>query len=253
MPEVDTAWRRWRRALRARQRYATTRRDPFFDLAGRYLPADPHAVVVDLGAGEGDFAARLGLPGRYPNLALLDGNPASVALLQERLGCGQRYRAPDRLPFADASVQFLHSSHMIEHLDPAALYALLGEMDRVLAPGGILAISAPMLSTTFYSDLSHVKPYNPQVLISYLVAPRHQRSRAGISQRYLVREQVYRLSSKAPFQELGSDLAPLDLLLQLGKFLLRQLRVRSYVRTGFTLVLEKQAAAPTARVLPGAA
>ncbi len=241
MPKKDTPWQRWRHALRARQRYATTRRDPFYDLAGRFLPADPAAVVVDIGAGEGDFAARLGLPARYRNLALLDGNPASVALLQERLGCGQLYRAPDRLPFADGSVQFLHSSHLIEHLDPPALYTLLTEIDRVLAGGGMLAISAPMLSTTFHSDLSHVKPYNPEVLTSYLVAPRRQRSRAGVSQRYVVREQVYRLNSKAPFQEWGSDLAPLDLLIQIGKFLLHHLRIRSYVRTGFTLILEKQA------------
>ena len=95
-----------------------------------------------------------------------------------------------------------------------------------------------MLSTMFHSDLSHVKPYNPEVLTSYLVAPRRQRSRAGVSQRYMVREQVYRLSNKAQFQELGSDLAPLDLVIQAGKILLGQLRVRSYERTGFTLVLE---------------
>ncbi len=243
MPKSDTAWRRWRRGLHMRQRYATTRRDPFYDLAGHFLPGDPGAIVVDVGAGEGDFAARLNLAARYRNLALLDGNPASVALLQERLGCGQLYRAPDRLPFADGSVQFLHSSHMIEHLDPPALYALLAEIDRVLADGGVLAISAPMLSAKFYSDLSHVKPYNPEVLLSYLVAPRRQRSRAGVSRNYVVREQVYRLSSTAPFEEWGSDLAPLDMVIQIGKFLLRQLRVRSYVRTGFTLVLEKQPAA----------
>jgi SAM-dependent methyltransferase len=239
MQSTRSAWRRWRRDLRARRRYTTTRRDPFYDLAGTYLPTDPAAVVVDVGAGEGDFAARLNLPARFPNLALLDGNPASVARLQQRLGCGQSYRAPDRLPFADASVQFLHSSHLIEHLEPAALYALLAEIDRVLAPSGVLVVSAPLLSVNFYSDLSHVRPYNPQVLASYLSDPRRQRSRATISRAYAERERVYRLSSKMPFQELGSDLAPLDLLIQLGRFLLRQLRIRSYVRTGFTLVLEK--------------
>lgn len=240
MTETDNAWRRWRRDLRMRQRYTTTRRDPFYDLAGAYLPGDRDAVVVDVGAGEGDFAARLQLPARYPGLALLDANPASVARLQERLGCGQLYRAPDPLPFADGAVAFLHSSHLIEHLAPADLYALLGEIDRVLAPGGILAISAPLLSPTFYSDLSHLKPYNPEVLRSYLVAPRRQRTRAGVSQQYAVLEQVYRLNSRKPFQELGSDLAPLDLLIQIARFVLRQLRVRTYTRTGFTLILRKQ-------------
>lgn len=144
------------------------------------------------------------------------------------------------LPFGDGGVAFLHSSHLIEHLAPADLYTLLGEVDRVLAPGGILAISAPLLSPTFYSDLSHLKPYNPEVLRSYLVAPRRQRTRAGVSQQYTVLEQVYRLNSRKPFQELGSDLAPLDLLIQIARFGLRQLRVRTYTRTGFTLILRKQ-------------
>lgn len=243
---IDNAWRRWRRDLRMRQRYATTRRDPFYDLAGTYLPTDPQAIVVDVGAGEGDFAARLNLPARYRRLALLDANPASVARLQERLGCGQAYRAPEQLPFADGAVAFLHTSHLIEHLPPADLYTLVGEMDRVLAPGGILAVSAPLLSPTFYSDLSHLKPYNPEVLHSYLVAPRRQRTRAGVSQQYTVLEQVYRLNSQKPFQELGSDFAPLDLLIQIGRYALRQLRVRTYTRTGFTLILRKQPAAPAA-------
>lgn len=239
MTSPATHWRRWRQDAYTRRHYATASRAPFYDIAGRYLPADGEAIVVDVGAGAGEFAARLRLLDRYPKLALLEGNPDSVAALRKRLGCGQQYRAPERLPFDDASVLFVHCSHLIEHLDPAALYAFLVEIDRVMADGGVLVISAPLLWTKFYCDLSHVKPYNPEVLLSYLSPPREQRTRQGISNRYVVCEQVYRLSSKAPFAQWGSDFAPLDLLIQLGRFTLRQLRIRSYVKTAFTLVLKK--------------
>ncbi len=45
----------------------------------------------------------------------------------------------------------------------------------------MLAISAPMLSTTLHFDLSHVTPYNPAVLTSYRVAQGRQRSRTGFT------------------------------------------------------------------------
>lgn len=48
-----------------------------------------------------------------------------------------------RLPFADASVLFVYSEHMLEHLSPAAAVNLLRESWRVLAPGGLLRIVTP--------------------------------------------------------------------------------------------------------------
>jgi SAM-dependent methyltransferase len=58
-----------------------------------------------------------------------------------------------RLPFADGSVQSLSSLHVIEHiglgrygdrLDPDGWRAGLGELARVLAPGGRLYLSTPV-------------------------------------------------------------------------------------------------------------
>jgi SAM-dependent methyltransferase len=48
-----------------------------------------------------------------------------------------------RLPFADNSQSIIYSSHMIEHLDDAALGALFEECFRVLRPGGHLRVEAP--------------------------------------------------------------------------------------------------------------
>ncbi|HUN36329.1 MAG TPA: methyltransferase domain-containing protein [Trebonia sp.] len=55
--------------------------------------------------------------------------------------------AAARIPCATASVMALYSSHMIEHLDRAEARAFLGEVRRVLQPGGVVRIAAPDLST----------------------------------------------------------------------------------------------------------
>jgi len=49
------------------------------------------------------------------------------------------------LPFADASIAFLHSEDLIEHLDRAAGKRLLEECFRVLRPGGVMRLLTPDL------------------------------------------------------------------------------------------------------------
>jgi SAM-dependent methyltransferase len=51
-----------------------------------------------------------------------------------------------RIPFPDSSAEVVYSSHMIEHLDPAAeVPRFLHEARRVLIPGGILRLVVPDL------------------------------------------------------------------------------------------------------------
>lgn len=47
---------------------------------------------------------------------------------------------PDRLPFADGSFDFLTAVCVFHHVEPGTRLALVNEMKRVLAPGGILGI-----------------------------------------------------------------------------------------------------------------
>jgi SAM-dependent methyltransferase len=90
------------------------------------------------------------------------------------LGCGPRKSVPgawgvDRarfptvdvvadldapLPFADGSVDEIHSSHLLEHLDDLA--AVLADHHRVLRPGGHAVHVVPHFSNPyFYSDYTH--------------------------------------------------------------------------------------------------
>jgi SAM-dependent methyltransferase len=51
------------------------------------------------------------------------------------------------LPFADGSVDAVHSAHMIEHLPRWKGHQFLVECHRVLRPGGIIRLSTPNLRT----------------------------------------------------------------------------------------------------------
>lgn len=96
--------------------------------------------------------------------------------LRVNLGCGNKRRAGflgvdqgestgadvkmDVLAFLRglpaASVDEVYSRHMLEHLEPAALQALLAELDRVLMPGARLLFVVPHYSNPyFWSDPTH--------------------------------------------------------------------------------------------------
>lgn len=50
-----------------------------------------------------------------------------------------------RLPFADSSLLGVNMSHFLEHFEPSDGLRILKEVNRVLAPGGIVRISCPDL------------------------------------------------------------------------------------------------------------
>lgn len=50
-----------------------------------------------------------------------------------------------RLPFADSSLLGVNMSHFLEHFEPSDGLQILKEVNRVLAPGGIVRISCPDL------------------------------------------------------------------------------------------------------------
>jgi SAM-dependent methyltransferase len=219
--------------------FATRDRGPFYALAERYLPADPAATVVDVGAGHGGFVSKLGLVRRYARCYLLDGNAESVARLKELGGEALRYTAPDPLPFLDASVDFVHCSHLVEHLSPQDLHTLLGEWDRVLRPGGVLVVSAPLLWDLFYGDLTHVRPYEPEVFVKYLVGSEGARSREVVSVAYEVMETTYRYDARPVLQGVRATYAWLDWPVLVLAKLCWALGLRRFERSGFTLVLRK--------------
>ena len=228
----------WRADFDNREAHSDTCRAPYFELCRDFLPSQREAIVLDIGAGNGAFAEQLNLNERFANLWLLDGNPETVSALQERFRHAHRYIAPGRLPFNDESVSFIHSSHLTEHLTTAEVYELLKEIDRVLKTDGVLVISAPLLWSDFYDDLSHVKPYPPAVFINYLSRHTVNRTREVVSTRYRKQLLQYRYT-KEPASFLGSSIPLVDLVIQVGGKVTRALGVARYSNNGFTLVLKK--------------
>jgi SAM-dependent methyltransferase len=88
-------------------------------------------TVVDLGSGPGHYAAAMERAGA--EVLAVDLRPSCVERLVERGLMGLRGDAT-ALPFADGSVDAVFTSNLLEHVpDP---YAVLGELERVLKPGG---------------------------------------------------------------------------------------------------------------------
>jgi len=214
-------------------------RVPFYEVAARFLPPDRTAMVVDVGSGDGHFVRHLNLDDRYDRVFLLESNPETVKHLRNLYDNVAAYTAPERLPFEDEVVDYIHCSHMMEHLDPLELYTFVKEIDRVMTPGGSLVVSSPLLWGRFYDDLSHVKPYNPDVFIHYLCKSVSPRSKRVISDRYALAEIVYRYSMPDVTEGWGSDLMFVDFAIQAWKFLLTKLGIKKAVKNGYAMVLKK--------------
>ncbi len=224
-----------------RKAYSTIRREPFYQIAKRYLPEGSEKVILDVGAGDGSFVTNLGLENKYRKVYLLDGNSDSVNLLLKGGLKGVLYRAPAILPFDDLSVDFIHCSHFIEHLDFREVHSFLKEIDRVLKRGGVFVISAPLMWADFYGDLSHIKPYNPEVILKYMGGSRINRTAQLISDNYQNKELVYRNFCSGVLTDVHSDFLLVDLLLSISRKILSLLRIKRYHRNGYTLVIEKMA------------
>lgn len=228
----------WRDSFIARKNYSTMDKYPFFEIVVPYLPKDKFGVIVDIGAGYGGFAKHLDLYSKYKNVVLLDSNKQTIEYLISNKMNAILYKAPEKLPFRDGTVSFIHCSHMVEYLNHTEFYSFLKEINRVLNNKGILVISAPLLWGNFYDDLNHVKPYNPNVFISYLHKGYGERTLEVISNNYIVKKLVYRYT-KINFVELGANNAFLDFIIQLSKQLLRMIGVIKYKKNGYTIVLQK--------------
>jgi ubiquinone/menaquinone biosynthesis C-methylase UbiE len=131
---------------------------PFLAVERRYLGAHvaPGAAVVDVGGGDGRLANVLARKaGRVYILdretTLLPG--ADRAQYAGALTRAMRDRRSRRiaavkgdassLPFTPASLGAVVSSQLLEHIDDGAKTSFFHECARVLAPGGVLAISTP--------------------------------------------------------------------------------------------------------------
>lgn len=127
-PVYDALWGRYaRRTLRVLDAWAA---------------AAPHEAVLDVGCGTGAFEARL--LARYPSQRItgVDLSARMVAVAREKLSgypSAAFVQAPaSALPFADGAFDVVVSASVFHYFEDP--HAALGEMQRVLRPGGRLVL-----------------------------------------------------------------------------------------------------------------
>lgn len=218
-----------------KNKYVTHKREPFFEIATEYI--QPNSKVLDIGAGNGAFSKYL----QRSDFYLFDGNKQTVEELKKEYANVVLGDLPV-LPFEDNFFDVIHCSHVVEHLPPHIFYETLKEMDRCLKVQGYLVISAPLLWSGFYNDLSHIRPYNPKVYRNYLCGEQvFSRTRKVISEHYKQEKIVYRF--REANEDLNYTIKKSKLLFGLPARIIRHIlknNIDYYEKTGYTIVLRKE-------------
>jgi SAM-dependent methyltransferase len=158
------------------ERYEALPRDPFAScflysrrrldvLLQRYLPASGTGLrLLDVGCGTGHHMARLAATGF--EVAGVDGSDEMLVRARERNPSARLERADvGLLPFPDQSFDFVLSVEVLRYLKSPQ--QALGEMRRVLRPGGVcLVTAAPLLSLNGYyvvNRIAHAVPVSDLV------------------------------------------------------------------------------------------
>lgn len=94
----------------------------------------PGARILDLGAGVGRHALWLAAQGF--DVVALDASPEGLAAIDEAGGVDTILGRMDRLPFDSGSFDHVLSWNVIYHGDEDVLLTTIGEIRRVLKPGG---------------------------------------------------------------------------------------------------------------------
>jgi len=116
---------------------------PDFEIRLRFLRGAlrPGLRVLDLGCGAGEFTAEIAAAGAH----VIGAEVAEAAILRaQRAHPDLDFRLVQfdgELPFDDRSLELVWASEVIEHVADTGSW--LGEVQRVLAPGGTLLITTP--------------------------------------------------------------------------------------------------------------
>jgi SAM-dependent methyltransferase len=130
------------------------RRDMVCRILQRYAP--PHARILDVGCGTGATTAALS---RFGDVSGLDMGLAGLRHARAR-GLPVARGSADNLPAGDASFDIVVALDVLEHLDDDR--RALGEILRVLRPGGILLATVPAYAFLWSSHdeaLGHRRRY----------------------------------------------------------------------------------------------
>ena len=122
--------------------------------------------ILDYGCGTGGNTASYA---RYGSVIGVEPDPHAIQLAEQRGGAFYCRANGLRLPFRNGAFDVVIASDVLEHIEDDS--AALGEMARVLKPGGSMIISVPAHQWLFsYHDaaLQHFRRYSKVTLRSLL-------------------------------------------------------------------------------------
>jgi SAM-dependent methyltransferase len=130
-------------------------------------PLKPHSLLVDCGAGTGQFAAEMSA---YCRVMAVDDHDESLAIAASKLGASSVKRGSiTALPLSDQSADSLTALDVLEHVEDDK--KAMQEFARVLKPGGILIITVPALPA-LWSDwdvsLHHFRRYSRKTWLNLI-------------------------------------------------------------------------------------
>jgi SAM-dependent methyltransferase len=121
--------------------------------------------ILDIGCSTGNFIAQ-----DPENIKGIDIDKDAVLIARKRGFDVQWHDARRPLPFRSGSFGHVHCRHVLEHLaDPLPF---MREILRVLAPGGRILLLTDRMTSGFWDDYTHQRPYT-------LVSLRHLAKDAG--------------------------------------------------------------------------
>lgn len=185
--------------------------------------------ILDIACGKGSFLAHN--PSRAQGI---DNNQKSVDYCRKQGYSVELADALD-LPFESESFMGVHCAHLIEHFYPEEAWQLLKEINRILKPGGIVCLRAPLLTRHFYNDLSHIRPYPPHAVMEYLKEENHLEQPKTFEEISGSYEQKLLLWRHLP---IGAGMFK-GFLIQRFFEALARVGIRSFQRSGYILVAKK--------------
>ncbi|MHC4790346.1 MAG: class I SAM-dependent methyltransferase [Planctomycetota bacterium] len=196
--------------------------------------------ILDVGCGLGKFLAF------FPEKSI--GLDISEDSIRECKAQGfQVIKAEAKnIPFEDETFDGIRCSHIIEHFPPHEAYQVLKETARVLKPGGIIIIQSPLLSPQFYDDITHVRPYPPNAILSVFRRPQViQQSFEETPYRFKLLKLEWRYASLFYPVSIEPAYNPsklkIFLFFKILSLILYKLKIHSWKKNGYTLVLRKLA------------
>lgn len=142
---------------------------PYLPKIAESRAATPRHPLLDLGCGRGEWLELLAEQG-HPAIGV-DDNPAMVGVCRDRGLAANRADLFQYLASRDDAVfGAVTAFHVVEHLPLRRILSFLGEVRRVLRPGGLLILespnphSLPAATVGFHCDPTHVRPLPPELL-----------------------------------------------------------------------------------------